>query len=189
MCKNKTQWLQLQRSSVVQFNIYALLHRSQLVITSFLWLLLFSSTQLLLSVMHLIFTCNDCALRGSRQYPLYSAPHCLIQGSKGQTSFSKDGDRGRGINDRKEMKEWKMDRVGWAQQWKMDALSISTHPHTYICTHILSLCLSRQRKECREKFAISKWWVSVIQWCCLYRQPGEKIQGMPKGSLKSLCAY
>lgn len=123
------------------------------------------------SHIHLQWLCSQ----GLSAVPSILHPSLPDTGVKGTDLLQQGWRQREGINDRKEMKEWKMDRAGWAQQWKMDALSISTHPHTYICTHTLSLCLSRQRKECREKFAISKWWVSVIQWCCLYRQPGEKI--------------
>lgn len=84
---------------------------------------------------------------------LHPPPRRLVLRSKGQTCLNEDGGRMIGRNDRKEMRKGKTGRVGWAQQRKMDALSISTHPHSHLhtCTHILSPqpVLSKEKKSAK----------------------------------------
>lgn len=69
--------------------------------------------------------------------PCLPHPRCLVQRSKGQTSFNEDGGRVRGRNDRKEMRMGETEQVGWAQQWKMDT-PLHQHPPTHSPTHMLT---------------------------------------------------
>lgn len=97
---------------------------------------------------------------------LSAVPSLPDTGVKG-TDLLQQGWR-QGINDRKEMKEWKMDRAGWAQQWKMDALSRSAPTHTPTYAHIFcpSACLVKGRSAGKNLPSVNDGYLSYSGAVC-----------------------
>lgn len=75
--------------------------------------------------------------------------------------------------------------VGWGsirqemrkngRRWGEGRVSVGCHLNQHLTHTHCPFWRSSSKEKCQKAFAIGKWWQSVIKWCFLLRQPGEKM--------------